>query len=172
MRGWQVVPSVLLACWFVHAWNMDASSCPILFWFLPVIILRCAGNASPVKLRLRATAEESLALAPNMTAKYGSSVLYYVRWPLACRMPGGLPLTRVCTALQRGCCRSLLLFVGHVRHVLAAESAATIKGHLAGLKHYLVAYGPVDWSNLVQLHRQLKGSQHLRPAMNGAVLGN
>jgi hypothetical protein len=71
---------------------------------------------------LRAMAQESLALAPSTTARYSSSVLYYVRWLLAC----GLPLSPCWHNPTEG------LLQGYVAFLSDTCSAQTIKGHLAG----------------------------------------
>lgn len=101
---------------------------------------------------LRAAAFESQCLAASTAAKYNDSVLYFVRWLLAI----GVPLDPCWHQPTEGILRSFAAFLA------ATCSAETIRGHLHGLKHYLMSFGPVDWSNYTQLQRELKGIQRIK----------
>lgn len=79
-------------------------------------------------------------------------MLYFVRFLFVC----GLPLDPCWLYPTEG------ILQGFVAFLSATCAAATIKGHLAGLKHFLATYGPVEWGGFVHLQRQLKGIQRVQ----------
>jgi hypothetical protein len=97
----------------------------------------------------RAAALEGQCLAASTANKYSDSVLYYVRWLLAC----GLPLAPCWHHPTEG------LLQAYVAFLSATCAAATIRNQLSGLKFYLGYYDQVDWSGYKRLQRQLKGIQ-------------